>query len=182
MKTREDRIKEAYEADNTLDPSSVARGWALHEQHLAEKSKLDFDLMRPKKWRNRGNGKIMRVMPLWIPLESQETRMDFNGLLKDLAPEMGDLNAVFADRPIYSGLMMQEGVLIENHNRCWIGLMLPPATCKELFEDLGFWDEEKDRADEMFKPDVEVKDHAPRSADLESSIDKKADAEERDRE
>ena len=148
--TREEYIKKAYEEDNTLDPGSIARGWSLHEKYLREQQEINFNLTRIRKWQRKDNGKIMKVMPWYQPI-AEDSRMDFNGLLKDLMPEVGDLSAGL--NHIYSGLMMQQGYMVENHNRVWVGLFLTKEQAAKAFDDLGYWDNEKDEHDELFKED-----------------------------
>lgn len=148
-KVREDYIKEEFNKDMHLDPGSMARGWALHEQYLRDSCPVKNDLCAPMKYRNRETGKIMKVMPLYIPI-GEDPRIDFNGLLKDL--DLG-VNEYLKDRPVYKGLMMQEGYLIENHNRCWLGLFITKQKMDELFENLGPWTE-ADVADTAFTPDA----------------------------
>ena len=152
MKTREEYIKEAYEADKTLDPSSLARGWSLRDSHLRNQQVINFELTRIRKWRNRETGKILKVMPWYMPI-AEDSRLNFEGLLKEVMPEFA--KDVLADSHIYSGLMMQQGYMVENHNRVWFGLFISKDDAAKAFEDLGYWDSEKDEHDEMFQPDKE---------------------------
>jgi hypothetical protein len=153
--TREDYIKKAYEDDKTLDPGSIAKGWSLKEQSLREQSVINFETTKVKKWQNRDTKKILKVMPWYQPI-ADDSRMDFNGLLKDLMPEV-DLGVAIGDAHIYSGLVMQNGYMIENHNRCWFGIFMSKEEAMKIYDDLGDWDHEKDEYDVLFKSDKEVK-------------------------
>jgi hypothetical protein len=149
--TREDYIKKAYEEDNTLDPSSLARGWSLKEKSLRDQEKINFDLTRVRKWKRKDNGKIMKVMPWYQPI-AEESRLDFQGILRDVMPEL-DIGETLGSSHIYSGLLMQQGYMVENHNRVWFGMFLTKEQAAKVFDDCGFWDNDKDEHDELFKPD-----------------------------
>ena len=166
--TREEYIKKAYEEDKTLDPGSIAKGWALKEKSMRDEGEINFDLTRVRKWKRKDNGKIMKVMPWYQPI-AEESRLDFQGILRDVMPEL-DIGETLGSSHIYSGLLMQQGYMVENHNRVWFGLFMTKEQAAKVFDDVGFWDNDKDEHDELFKPDEE-----------DSSLDKKADAEDRDR-
>ncbi len=102
-----------------------------------EKKDRKFVYAMPRKWKNKESGKILKVVPWFMPLDD-ESRFDFKGLIKECVPELG--NDVLSDFECYSGLLMQAGWMMENSNGCWLGLV--GINMKDHFEDMGEWPRE----------------------------------------
>ena len=102
-----------------------------------------FPHAKPRCWRSKSQPEagLFKVLPWYQPI-GDESRIDFKGIFKDLFPEMTE--DVMSGAHIYSGLVLQVGFMVEGSNGVWIGVG-DPAFCKEQFEDLGAWDEEKHR-------------------------------------
>lgn len=85
----------------------------------------------PRLWKNKTNGKKVRVMPWWETVKDGEVEQ---------SDDMGQMLSVIAGRKCKFGILSQVGYLIENEYGIWIGLG-PKAA--DQFEDLGEWKKPK---------------------------------------
>ena len=117
--------------------SAFLQGWTAKES-VIQAHKPTYDSLQPRKLKNRQHGNVLKVVPLFMPIE-KESRLDFQYLLGEIEPAIGEY---LKKAPVYSGLVLQEGYLVHNHNGMWMGLMITPQQKDELFEDMGLWSDQ----------------------------------------
>lgn len=100
----------------------------------ASQPERKFPFAMPRRWKNKENGKEVKVLPWFQPVE-ERSQFDFKGLMKELMPEIFEGDHM-ADFECYKGLVMFCGWQIENENNIWFCL---PANVKDQFDDLGEW-------------------------------------------
>lgn len=105
-----------------------------------EQAKLTFPFIRPRAWKNKASGDLVKVVPWFMPFEN-ESQYDLTGLMKEVAPEIF-ANDTMADFEVYKGLVMRMGWMLETSNGIWIGVV---QNASEQFEDIGLWNEEEHR-------------------------------------
>lgn len=107
------------------------------------KLEREFPFMKPRCWvhkdkKARAQKGYFKVLPWFQPLDN-ESRIDFKGLMKDLAPDLFTKD-VMANVEFFSGLISFCGYQIYNDGGMWL-CMEPHG--KKFFKDLGEWDEAK---------------------------------------
>lgn len=95
-----------------------------------------FPYAHPKRWKNKLNGKEVKALPWFQPIDTSSA-FDFAGFMKELLPEIFEGDAM-ADLEVYKGLVMNVGWQIQNEHDVWFCF---PKSVAEQFEDLGFWHE-----------------------------------------
>ena len=83
----------------------------------------------PRLWKNKTNGKKVRVMPWWETVKE-------DGKETEEVDELGQFVSEVAGRPCKFGVLVQVGFLLENEHGLWFGV---GPTGEKQFEDLGEW-------------------------------------------